>query len=115
MSGKRKKNIDPLFQLFEHHLLSKSYEDSTAFTKEVAAEYLGYLDSTPAHIPFQFRGAVLEDLESETHQMLVKKMYGCVSINDHLNYGKVILCEIGNELKTFELESKGPEAPPKKS
>ena len=90
MTGPKHKSRDPLYQLFEQHMLTKSYEDSNAFTKEVANQYLVYLDSTLAHIPLHIRSSVLEDLESETHEMLVKKMYGCVKNTDHVNFGKVI-------------------------
>ncbi len=89
MAENKKKNVDPLFQLFEHYLLNRSYEDSAAFTKEVAEEYLSYLDSTPAHVPFHVRTNLLDDLTSETHEMLVKKMYGCVRVSDYVDYGKV--------------------------
>ncbi len=103
MAGNRKKNVDPLFQLFEHYLLNRSYEDSAAFTKEVAEEYLTYLDSTPAHVPFHVRGNLVEDLTSETHEMLVKKMYGCVRPADYIDYGKVTKTK-KNEEGTFEFD-----------
>lgn len=104
MRGKTTKNIDPLVQLFEHHLVNKSYEDSAAFTKEVAQGYLAYLDSTQAHIPAGVRQAVLEDLESETHEMLVKKMYGCVQKTEAANYGRVIKIGRG-DLSTFDFQT----------
>lgn len=104
MRGKTAKNSDPLFQLFEHHLVNRSYEDSTAFTKEVAVAYLAYLDSTQAHIPVHIRQAILEDLESEAHEMLVKKMYGCVQKTEHENYGRVIKIT-KNELSTFDFQA----------
>jgi hypothetical protein len=102
MSGKTGKNIDPLFELFEHYLLTKSYSDSAKFTKEVAGLYLAYIDSTPAHVPFHSRSHVLEDLEAETHELLVKKMYGCVRVTDYENCGRVMQIDNGEELKPFE-------------
>jgi len=98
----KKRNVDPLFQLFEHYLLNRSYEDSSAFTKEVAEEYITYLDSTTAHVPFHARANLLEDLEAETHEMLVKKMYGCVRNVEHVNYGKVMKVD-EDEFDTFEI------------
>jgi hypothetical protein len=68
---------DPLLQLFEHFLTTRSYESSAQFTKQLAENYLVYLDSTMAHMPFEARQLVLEDLASEAHEMLVKRMYGC--------------------------------------
>ena len=83
-------NLDPLYQLFEFHLFNRSYEDTTAFTKEIAEEYLVYLDSGPAHVPFHSRSTILKDLESEAQEMLVKKMYGCNHNANKTNYGLVM-------------------------
>ena len=86
----KRKKLDPLFQLFEHFLFTRSYDDSAKFTRELATEYVSYLDSTPAHVPYYVRSSVLEDLESEVHEMLIKKMYGCVNDTDYENSGKVV-------------------------
>jgi len=67
---------DPLYQLFEHFLMTRSYENPNEFTKQLAENYLIYLDSTPAHMPFEARQTALEDLAGEAHEMLVKRMYG---------------------------------------
>jgi len=90
MADKKKKHVDPLYQLFEHYLLNRSYEDASKFTKEIAVEYVAYLDSTHAHVPLHVRKSVLEDLEGEAHEMLVKKMYGCVKSADYQNVGSVL-------------------------
>lgn len=87
---KKNLKVDPLFQLFEHHLVSRSYEDSGKFTKELAAEYLAYIDTTLAHVPFKVRQTVTEDLEAEAHEMLVKKMYGTMRATDYVNFGGVV-------------------------
>ncbi len=94
--GVKKKRllIDPLYQLFEQQLVTRSYEDSAAFTKDLAKSYLAYLDSTPAHVPYESRGHLLEDLETEAHEMLVKKIYGCVRIDDHVDFGRVVRIEL---------------------
>lgn len=104
MAGKSKKHIDPLFQLFEHYLMNRSYDDSGKFTKEVAEEYMGYLDSTLAHVPFHTRANVLEDLEAEAHEMLVKKMYGCVVSSEYENYGRVLRPKTLQEWTTFDYD-----------
>jgi len=97
-----KKRLDPLFQLFEHFLMTKSYEDSTAFTKQLAEQYIGYLDSTPAHVPFDRRSHVLEDLTQEAHEMLVKKMYGTVKASDYENSGVVMRLVEEDEFRPLE-------------
>lgn len=111
MAGKKKKKLDPLFQLFEHYLLNRSYEDSAAFTKEVAEEYLSYLDSTTAHVPFHARKGLIEDLQGETHELLVKKMYGVVRSTDYQNFGSVIKVEKGLRAFDFRPPSPTPEDP----
>lgn len=90
MSNKPKVRLDPLFQLFEHYLFHRSYEDTATFTREIAEEYMEYLDSTPAHVPYHTRENLLKDLESEAHELLVKKMYGCVTSTEYNNTGNVV-------------------------
>ena len=102
MRGKKIKNVDPLFQLFQHHMLKKSYEDSSVFNREVATEYMLYLESTSAHIPFEVKAAVLQDLEAETHELLVKSMYGCETTQPSQTYGKVIRINQNASFSTYE-------------
>ncbi len=96
--------MDPLFQMFEHSLLTRSYEDSAAFTKQLAEQYIVYLDSTPAHVPFDRRANVLEDLTQEAHEMLVKKMYGCVRAADYENSGTVMRM-VEDDLRPLEFNA----------
>jgi len=115
MSETKKKANDPLYELFEHFLFNRSFEDSTAFTKEVAEEYLAYLDASPAHVPFQSRDGVLKDLQAEAHEMLIKKMYGCAKASKHINYGKVVTVSEDNALNTIDFQAEGdPPEPPAK-
>jgi hypothetical protein len=115
MTGKKANSIDPLYQLFEHYLVTRSYEDTAAFTKQLAEQYLAYLDSTPAHVPFQARTGVLEDLANEAHEMLVKKMYGCVRVSDYFNYGAVVKVERHKKgFGTFDF-TEPPPAPPEQN
>ncbi|MFM8315598.1 MAG: hypothetical protein ACKOA8_15055 [Deltaproteobacteria bacterium] len=109
MRGKKMKNLDPLFQLFQHHMLKKSYEDSAAFSREVVSEYLVYLESTSAHIPHHVKAVVVQDLEAETHELLVKSMYGCGTPQKSQTYGKVIKVKRNLELSTYEFTP--PESP----
>lgn len=90
MTKKMKRSLDPLYQLFEHFLMTRSYDDSAAFTKQLAEQYIAYLDASPAHVPYEARQHLLEDLKSEAHEMLVKKMYGCVDPAEYENRGAVM-------------------------
>ncbi len=98
------KRLDPLFQLFEHFLMTKSYEDAGAFTKQLAEQYIGYLDSSPAHVPFDRRVHVIEDLTVEAHEMLVKKMYGTVKPSDYQNSGVVMRLVEDDEFRALEFD-----------
>lgn len=80
--NKVRKANDPLYQLFEHFLLNRSYDSANQFTKQLAENYMAYLDSSPAHMPFEARQTVLEDLATEAHEMLVKRMYGCFTLKE---------------------------------
>ena len=116
MPLKPKKAIDPLFQLFEHNLTTRSYDDASKFTREVATGYLHYLDSTPAHVPLYARVAVLEDLEAETHELLVRKMYGVVQAADYANYGSVMRVNWEESLGRFDFATPAvPAEKPEKS
>jgi hypothetical protein len=107
MLGKKKKTLDPLFSLFEHYLVTRSYENAGEFTRQLAEEYLLYLDSTPAHIPFEVRAMALEDLASEAHEMLVKKLYGCVDSSEYENFGTVAQITASFEIEYIEPEIPG--------
>ncbi len=98
---------DPLLQLFEHFLVTRSYESSAQFTKQLAENYLVYLDSTIAHMPFEARQLVLEDLASEAHEMLVKRMFGCRTTPEI--WGQVFQCRDGKVLDPSPLNM--PEVP----
>lgn len=106
MPKKQKKSVDPLYKLFEHFLFNRSYDDAEAFAREIAEEYLAYLDSTPAHVPFHSRLALLKDLEAEAQELLVKRMYGCIKEHDYTNYGQVMkVTKTEEKLESFELRS----------
>ena len=96
--GVKQRHVDPLFELFEHFLVTRSFEDSAAFARQLAEKYVAYLDSTPAHVPFENRATLLEDLETEIQEMLVKKMYGCARVDDYLDCGAVVTMQAGTVL-----------------
>lgn len=104
----RRKKIDPLFQIFDFYLNNKSHQDSSIFTKTVANTYLSYLDSTIAHVPYQSRSLVLEDLQAEVQEMLVKKMYGAIKASDYSNFGTVIRIKKNKEIEFYEFFTETP-------
>lgn len=77
--------IDPLYVIFEQHLFN--FQDSDAdrktFIGNIIAEYLGYLRKMNIVVPKSLEQPIIEELASQVNTMLVKKIYGCLSIQDY--------------------------------
>ncbi len=96
------RNPDPLYQVFEKLLFEGKYEDPMELSKAAVAEYIKYLDSSPAFVPAKTRKELLEELVAETYEMFVKKIYGCKEHRRSENYGKVLYLREGQELSILE-------------
>ena len=75
---------DPLYVIFEQHLFTfqDSDADRKAFIGNVVSEYLTYLRKMNIIIPHALENAVIEELGNQVNTMLVKKIYGCLSIDE---------------------------------
>ena len=77
--------LDPLYVIFEQHLYN--FEDDEAdrktFVGSIVNDYLIYLRKMNIVIPKSLEGPVVEDLAGQVNSMLVKKTYGCLSIDDY--------------------------------
>jgi hypothetical protein len=75
---------DPLFTIFEQKLLSFEDEgmDRQSFVRGVVEEYVSYLRKLNIAIPAHLEKHVVEELMQQVTAMLVKKMYGCLTIKD---------------------------------
>ncbi len=76
--------IDPLYVIFEQHLFSFSDPevDRKTFVAHVVVEYLNFLRKKSVTVPRSLEGAIIEEIGSQVNTMLVKKIYGCLSIRD---------------------------------
>jgi len=76
--------LDPLFVIFEQHLYNfdDSDQDRKAFIGNVVAEYLTYLRKRNITVPKSLEQPIVEELGSQVNTMLVKKIYGCLTIKD---------------------------------
>jgi hypothetical protein len=78
------RNLDPLYVIFEQHLFN--FQDPTTdrktFISMVVTEYLSYLRKNQVSVPPQMEGLVAEELGHQVNTMLVKKIYGCLTIGD---------------------------------
>ena len=83
----KKSALDPLFVIFENHLLQ--FEDSNidrkTFSSNVVGEYLKTLKNMKIAVPSQYEKAIVEELTDQVNQMLVKKIYGCYSIQEFVS------------------------------
>lgn len=79
-----------LYQIFEHQLFSfhNPDEDRHGFIMSVVKEYLSYMQGLGLSVPNEWRQAVCEELFSQVNQMLIKKIYGCQTIDQYLKQDK---------------------------
>jgi hypothetical protein len=77
--------IDPLYVIFEQHLYNfqDPEADRKTFIGKVVQEYLAYLRRMNIAIPKSLEDSVAEELGVQVHTMLVKKMYGCITLMDY--------------------------------
>lgn len=78
---------DPLYVIFEQHLYNfqDSDQDRKSFIGGVVADYLTFLRRKKVSIPPVLENQVIEELGRQVHTMLVKKIYGCFSIEEFRN------------------------------
>jgi len=79
-----KDQIDPLYTIFEQHLYNfqDSDSDRKTFIVNIVKEYLTHLTKLNIVIPKSLEASVLEELADQVNTMLVKKIYGCLTIED---------------------------------
>jgi hypothetical protein len=77
--------LDPLYVIFEQHLFNFQDPDvdRKTFIGNVIKEYISHLRKLNISIPKSLEGPVVEELAEQVHNMLVKKIYGCLSIADY--------------------------------
>jgi hypothetical protein len=75
---------DPLYVIFEQHLFNfqDPEVDRKTFICQVVADYLSYLRKLNITVPRSLEQPIVEELAAQVNTMLVKKIYGCLSINE---------------------------------
>jgi hypothetical protein len=78
-------DLDPLYVIFEQHLYN--FEDDDAdrktFIGKIIQDYLTYLRKMNISVPKSLEGAIVEELAGQVNTMLVKKIYGTLSLQDY--------------------------------
>jgi hypothetical protein len=77
--------IDPLYVIFEQHLYNfqDSDSDRRTFINNIIQDYFSYLRKQNITVPKSLETAIGEELFTQVSHMLVKKIYGCLTINDY--------------------------------
>lgn len=78
------KQLDPLYVIFEEHLYNfhDPEIDRKTFIGNVINDYLSHLRKLNISVPKSLEGPIVEELAQQVHTMLVKKIYGCLSISE---------------------------------
>lgn len=76
--------LDALFTIFEKHLYDfDDAEDSEQkFIDKIVNDYLRFLCQNNIAVPKKFLMPIVDELRDQVRQMLVKKMYGALSIEE---------------------------------
>lgn len=76
--------LDPLYTILEKHLydFNDDEESQQQFIDNIAKDYIQYLVSRQVAVPARWSGLIMDELRSQIRSMLVKKMYGCLSIKE---------------------------------
>ncbi|MGE3262496.1 MAG: hypothetical protein AB7K68_12015 [Bacteriovoracia bacterium] len=73
---------DPLFIIFEKHLYDFNYESRELFIGGVVKDYLSHLMRQKAMVPPAWKGHLEKTLTDEVSDMLVRKLYGCLTVEE---------------------------------
>ncbi len=78
------KSIDPLYVIFEQHLFNFADPDSDrkTFIAQVVADYISYLRKNSIIVPKSLEQPIVEELGTQVNTMLVRKIYGCLTVNE---------------------------------
>jgi len=87
--------LDPLFVIFEQHLLNfqDPGTDRKTFICGVISDYLGYLRKKNITVPGHLEQHIVEELAAQVNTMLVKRIYGCLNLDEYLNKAPKRACQ----------------------
>lgn len=77
------RSIDPLYVIFEQHLFNFADPDSDrkTFIAQVVSDYISYLRKNNIIVPKSLEQPIVEELGTQVNTMLVRKIYGCLTVN----------------------------------
>jgi hypothetical protein len=78
--------LDALYTIFEKHLYDFEEDEETekGFIDNIVNDYLRFLTTSGVVVPRRWQSHVIDELRDQVRKMLVKKMYGCLSVSEFL-------------------------------
>lgn len=78
--------LEALYTIFEKHLydFDEAEDSQAAFIDKIVNDYMKFLISNRVAIPRRWEAQITDELRDQVRKMLVKKMYGCLSIEEYL-------------------------------
>ena len=77
--------VDPLYTIFEQHLFNfqDPNSDRRSFIDAIVKEYLSHIRKIGLSVPQELEEHIFEELFYQVNTMLVKKIYGCLTIDEY--------------------------------
>lgn len=77
---------DLLYTIFEHHLFNfqDPNSDRESFILEIVKDYLSQIRKLGLSVPGEWEPMIFEELSFQVNTMLVKKIYGCMTIDEYI-------------------------------
>ena len=78
--------LEALFTILEKHLydFEDNEESEQVFIDKIINDYFRHLTAAKVVVPRRFMMQIVEELRDQVRKMLVKKMYGCLSIEEYV-------------------------------
>jgi hypothetical protein len=78
--------IDPLYTIFEQHLFNfqDPNADRKSFIDAIVKDYINQMRKMGLSVPGEWEEHIFEELFFQVNTMLVKKIYGCLTINEFI-------------------------------
>ena len=78
--------IDPLYTIFEQHLFNfqDPNSDRRSFIEGIVKDYITQMRKMGLSVPGEWEEHIFEELFFQVNTMLVKKIYGCLTINEFI-------------------------------
>lgn len=78
--------LNALYTIFEKHLydFDDAEESEVKFIDKIVDDYIRYLNGRNVIMPRRWQAQIVDELRDQVRKMLVKKMYGCLSIQEFI-------------------------------